>query len=206
MTATKQRTSFIQQPMSPRVACRACHAVFEDLNGHKICDVCLVDRVNGAGELELDDPDDVINRAVRITCRVCGIGAIVPLDWPALLCEPCLTNLDATRERVQAWLSAALVALDANQAHWEATRAASPAQARWETVQAALIGVAEKRVSQAAFDATWAKRKQEGGALSQLLMAYESYARESDRLGAELRRLALAQTEINQAWLATSDI
>lgn len=38
--------------------CRGCGAQFTDLGGHGLCDSCMVDRVNGAGELELDDPDD----------------------------------------------------------------------------------------------------------------------------------------------------
>ena len=42
--------------------CRDCGTLFWDLNGHKLCDSCKCERVNGAGELELDDPDDVINR------------------------------------------------------------------------------------------------------------------------------------------------
>ena len=191
-------------PTAPRVACRGCRVVFEDFNGHKICDVCLVDRVNGAGELELDDPDDVINRAVRITCRVCGLGATVPLDHPALLCPGCLEDLDATRARVQAWCEAALAGLDANQATWAA--ALSPAQDAWGRVQGAMIGVAEKRVEKAVFDRTWAKRKAEGGPLAALLEAHEAYALECDRLGAEIARLALAQREINAAWLAAEDV
>lgn len=142
----------------------------------------------------------------RITCRACGLGANVPLDHPALLCPLCLEDLDATRERHAARLQAALSALDANQATWEAERAASPACARWEAVQAALIGVAEKRVDQRTFDQTWAKRKAEGGALAHLLEAYEGYAREAERMAEELARLDQAQTEINAAWLATNDV
>lgn len=42
--------------------CRDCGTLFWDLSGHGLCDACTCERVNGAGELELDDPDDVINR------------------------------------------------------------------------------------------------------------------------------------------------
>jgi hypothetical protein len=59
--ATKQRTTFIQQPLipaAPRVACRDCHVVFEDVSGHQLCDGCLAEHINGAGELELDDEID----------------------------------------------------------------------------------------------------------------------------------------------------
>lgn len=214
MTTTKQRTSFTQQPLilvGPRVACRDCHAVFEDLSGHKLCDQCLCEYINGAGELELDDEIDfdaprhtpTQAKCASITCRVCGLGATVPLDHPALLCLLCLEDLDGTRDRIRARLSAALTALETNQAAWDTLRAASPACDRWEAVEKALIGVAEKRISQATLDQTWAKRKAEGGALAELLTAYETYAHECDRTRAELDRLDSAQTEINAAWLAT---
>lgn len=36
------------------VACRDCSTHFEDLNGHKLCDACLCEHINGAGILELD--------------------------------------------------------------------------------------------------------------------------------------------------------
>ncbi len=141
----------------------------------------------------------------RITCRVCGLGAYVPLNHPALLCEPCLEDLDGTRNRVQTWLEVALASLDANQATWDAHKALSPAHDAWKKVQGALIGVAEKRVAQSVFDQTWQKRKTEGGPLAQLLEAYEVYARECDRIAAELARLHRAQVEINAAWLATEE-
>lgn len=142
----------------------------------------------------------------RITCRVCGIGATVPLNHAALLCPGCLEDLDATRERVETWLTSALTQLEQTQALWDATRAASPARDHWEAVEKALIGVAEKRIAHATFDQTWAKRKAEGGALARLLDAYDAYARECDRLGGELNRLDAAQTAINTAWLATEDL
>ncbi len=50
-------------PAAPLTSCRSCRIEFEDVNGHKLCDECLIDRVNGAGELELDDPNDVINQS-----------------------------------------------------------------------------------------------------------------------------------------------
>ncbi len=67
-------------PAAPLTSCRSCRIKFEDVNGNALCDSCLVDRVNGAGELELDDPDDVINltgipldywrEEVRLDCAV----------------------------------------------------------------------------------------------------------------------------------------
>jgi hypothetical protein len=155
-------------PSGSRVACRDCRVVFEDLNGHKLCDQCLCDHINGAGELELDN-DEIDWETPRstpqahITCRVCDRPATVPLDHPALLCNDCLSPLDATRQRVADWLTSALRRLDENKAQWEADVAASPAADRWPAIQGALIAVAERRATQAALDATWAKRKGEGG-------------------------------------------
>lgn len=139
----------------------------------------------------------------RITCRVCGLTAIVLVDHPALLCFACLENLGQTRIHVQKWLASVLAGLDEAKATFDELVMRSPAAARWQAVQAALIGVAEKRIEQKVFDATWQKRKAEGGALAQLLLAYEAYARECERLSAELQRLELAQTEINTVWLVT---
>lgn len=142
----------------------------------------------------------------RITCRVCDRSTLVPLDHPALLCMECLEDLEGTRIYVQKWRAAALAGLDEAKAIFDDLVAHNPVQSRWEAVQAALIGVAERRVPKATFDATWAKRKAEGGDLAALLLAYEAYARECDRLSAELTRLGVAQTEINQVWLATNDL
>lgn len=113
----------------------------------------------------------------------------------------CLTDLDATRARVAEWLDKALGRLDANQAQWDAARLASAAADRWDAIQGALIAVAEKRVTPAALNATWTKRKAEGGALAELLTAYESYAATADQLSEELQRLHVAQNEINTAYL-----
>src|SRR5258707_2363260 len=66
-------------------------------------------------------------KQAHITCRVCDRPATVGIDHPALLCLECMADLDATRDHVQAWLSAALSALDTNQQAWETTRLASPA-------------------------------------------------------------------------------
>lgn len=167
-------------------ACATCGAEFQTCGKGKHCSGCLAQSSAPTGP-------------ARITCRVCEAKATVGIDHPALLCEACLEGLDATRDRVQAWLAAALASLDANQAAWDALAAASD---RWPAIQAAIIAVAEKRATQAAFDATWAKRKAEGGELSKLLCAYEGYAEECDRLGAELARLQAAQAEINQAFLS----
>jgi hypothetical protein len=48
----------LQQPQPASATCSGCHQVAELHPDLLVCDACLVDRVNGAGELELDDPDD----------------------------------------------------------------------------------------------------------------------------------------------------
>lgn len=139
----------------------------------------------------------------RITCRVCDRAAQVPLDHPALLCLECLGDLDTARTYVVRCTDAVLGRLEAAQATWERTRDASPAREAWAKVEAAMIAVAEKRATQAALDATWAKRKAEGGALAGLLRAHEDYAAATDQCGVELKRWHRAQAEINAAWMAT---
>lgn len=174
--------------------CVECGASYQTCNPRTggRCSRCIVTRLGAPAAT-----------AARITCRVCGAQASVPLDHPALLCALCLSDLDATRDRVAGWRTAALERLGQVQHVWEAERNTSAALAQWGKVQAALIAVAEKRATQAQLDATWAKRKAEGGALAQLLLAYEAYARECDRIAEELERLHQAQTQINTAHIAT---
>jgi hypothetical protein len=138
----------------------------------------------------------------RITCRVCERPATVPVDHPALLCELCLEDLDKTQARVTEWLKLALERLDRNKDVWERTLAGSAASDRWPAIQGALIAVAEKRATQAQLDATWAKRKAEGGALAQLLRTYEMFATECDQLALDLDRLHRAQAELTTAYFA----
>jgi hypothetical protein len=171
------------------VACGASYRTCNPRTGGR-CSRCLV----GPGSAATD---------ARITCRVCGAQATVPLDHPALLCALCLGNLDQTRARVATWLGSALDRLDANKAAWEADLVASPAADKWPAIQGALIAVAEKRATQAQLDQTWTKRKAEGGALAQLLKNYEIYTAACDQLSEELNKIHAAQTEINAAFLAT---
>lgn len=163
-----------------------------------------------APSLDLFEDDDLFARPprriaqqhaqeARITCRVCDAKATVALDWPALLCPECLGDLDATRDRVARWLEATLAQFDEAQVAWNERRAGS---VHWPPIQAALIAVAEKRATQAQLDATWAKRKAEGGAIAALLSDYEAYAEECDRLAEQLDKHHKAQAEINAAFLA----
>lgn len=66
----------------------------------------------------------------RITCRVCNAPATVPVSWPALLCEHCMNDLDATRTHVQQCVDANLARLDAVTDGWLTQRDASPARDR----------------------------------------------------------------------------
>lgn len=50
-----------KEPLFAGATCRGCGDAFFDQNGRRLCDTCLCERVNGAGLLEDDDPDDVIN-------------------------------------------------------------------------------------------------------------------------------------------------
>lgn len=167
--------------------CQTCGAAFQTCGKGKRCSGCLV----GPGTTAKD---------ARITCRVCDAKATVPLDHVALLCFECLRDLDATRDRVASWLGNVLAQLDENKAAWDDKRSGS---AHWPAIGAALIAVAEKRVPRAQLDATWAKRKAEGGAVASLLIAYEAYAQECDRLAEQLDKLHKAQAEINTAFLAS---
>lgn len=138
----------------------------------------------------------------HITCRVCERPATVPVDHPALLCDLCLEDLDKTQAHVADWLGATLKRLDQNKERWEQNLAASDAASRWPAIQGALIAVAEKRATQSQLDATWAKRKTEGGALAQLLAQYEVFAAECDQIALDLDRLHRAQSELNTAYFA----
>lgn len=141
-------------------------------------------------------------KEAHITCRVCDRPATIGIDHPALLCPECLEDLDATRDRVAAWLASALARLDENERQWQADITANPAGEKWPTIQAALIAVAEHRATPQALASTWAKRKAEGGALARLLKNYELYAATCDQLAEELEKLHQAQREINAAFLA----
>lgn len=47
-----------------RTICLDCRVPFEDLSGHQLCDGCLVEYVNGAGELEYDELPKVRNHTI----------------------------------------------------------------------------------------------------------------------------------------------
>lgn len=171
--------------------CIECGATFQTCGKGRRCSGCLVRRV-GAPATE---------NAARITCRVCDAKVTVTLDHPALLCPHCMEDLDGSRARVATWLEKALERLDRNKDVWDRTLANSAVADRWPAIQGALIAVAEKRATQAQLDATWAKRKAEGGPLARLLANYELYAAECDQLAEELNRIYAAQAEINTAFL-----
>jgi hypothetical protein len=100
---------------------------------------------------------------------------------------------------VQAWIEAAVKQLDEAKAAWEVKLKWSPSQPRWAAVAAALAQVADGELDRAVLESRWRITKQQGGAMAELLTAYEVYTAETDRIGAELKRLELAQKEIEAA-------
>lgn len=44
--------------------------------------------------------DEIFPELTRITCRVCGDEERVPLDYPALVCSTCITDIAAAARRV----------------------------------------------------------------------------------------------------------
>lgn len=143
-----------------------------------------------------------LDAKAHILCAVCLRPAQIPVDRDGRLCDLCHEDLDKSRAHVEQCTADVLAQLDANQERWEAALQASPAADRWEKVQAAMIGVAERRIPQTAFDRQWAARKAEGGALAELLLAYEAFAETCDRIQARLVELHRATEEINTAWLS----
>lgn len=96
----------------------------------------------------------------RITCRSCGLFVAVPVDHPALLCPPCLSDVPGTRQRLIARAKAVCAAWDAAWDTWrDAEAALAPEQVqRWTGLKTALDrGVTpteEQRIRAIAADAT----------------------------------------------------
>lgn len=142
-----------------------------------------------------------LDKKAHILCSVCGLKVQIPTDRVARLCDLCIEDLDKARAHVAGCTADTLAQLDANELAWQYALRTSSAADRWEKVQAAMIGVAERRIAQEAFDRQWATRKAEGGALADLLDAYEAHAETCDRIQAQLKELQRATEEINTAWL-----
>lgn len=142
-----------------------------------------------------------LDKKAHINCAVCGLKVQIPTDRAGRLCDLCIEDLDKSRAHVAECVADTLAQLDTNQAAWEYALHISPAAERWAKVQAAMIGVAEGRIAQEVFDRQWAARKAEGGALAELLNAYEAYVETCDRIQARLAELNRATDEINTAWL-----
>jgi hypothetical protein len=138
------------------------------------------------------------SRTARITCRVCDRQATVPLNHPALLCLECIADPEKTRKHVAVWLETTLLQLDQAKEMWEVKLKWSPAAPRWPAVADALAQVADKELDRAVLESRWQATLKQGGAMADLLRAYETYCRETDRLGAELARLERAQMELDQ--------
>lgn len=171
------------------LVCRECQAMFFTSDpDRKYCDRHLVERVNGAGIFEDDDPDDLfpdrpaqleLLPTARITCRVCGMRSEVTVDNSALLCGPCRVDTEATRSHVESTLVAA-------ERHWQETWEAFDVQAQQPEVAEAWAKIEEARLSAdpALFAEAWRRRKAAGGPLADLLRAREAL----DDLGDELTR------------------
>lgn len=143
-----------------------------------------------------------LDAKAHILCAVCLRPAQIPVARDGRLCDLCHEDLDKSREHVAQCTTDVLAQIDANELAWQHMLHTSPAAERWAKVQAAMIGVAERRIDQAAFDRQWAARKAEGGALAELLLAYEAFAETCDRIQARLKELHRATEEINAAWLS----
>lgn len=155
-------------------------------------------------------PRSVRRRAVtpraHIICAVCLRPSQIPTDRSGRLCDLCSEDLDKSRAHVTGCTADTLAQLDANELAWQHALHASPAAERWAKVQAAMIGVTEGRIAQEAFDRQWAARKVEGGALAELMDAYEAHTATTDRIQARLAELHRATEEINTAWLNREDV
>lgn len=194
------------------VTCRACGAVFVDLSNKRLCDVCLVDRVNGAGELELDDPDDIINQTAplripelcAIVCVVCNLPIKIPIDAPARLCHACSADLVMTRNHVEMALAGARANHERAVDDWAtALAAADPATlARWDKAESY---IKSGREGDAAFRATWERERATETPLGAILRAYERYTA-AERATTELRAWAgRAIAEIESAEASHAD-
>lgn len=179
---------------APRVACRECGVIFEDLSGHQLCDACLVEYINGAGELELDD-DDLFSRPPRavarqlatpdrrFACVVCALRA------NALVCKECALDATASRQRVQAQLTALLARMDDEV---EAFEVQAQASAEWRAIQAAQVKVDAGEMPLADFAARGAERKAQGGGWQVIIEAAEARDQALIPLAAERDRLEKA--------------
>lgn len=124
----------------------------------------------------------------RITCRVCGLPSTVTALHVALLCQPCLVDLLATRQHVEYCLSSV-------EQRWNASITAfdhrieisdPETRERWE-----MVGRAR---GTPLFAQAWQARRGEETSFGELLRAYEDVERLSDEL--ERWRAALLEVEI----------
>ncbi len=126
-----------------------------------------------------------------ITCRACGMEAMVFTDHPALLCAACLNDLPATAYRVSEAYSAAMVAFfDASRALDEKARSnawfAKTEQARADA-------------DPALFARAWEAARAEGGEKAELITLREAMDEAAKTMRvAELRYIAAAP-ELAQA-------
>lgn len=78
-----------KEPLFSGATCRGCGLAFFDESARHLCDACLCERINGAGFLEDDDPDDPINlpAAPWATSSAPGNPALIRAYWAGEVAE-----------------------------------------------------------------------------------------------------------------------
>jgi hypothetical protein len=159
--------------------CR-CGATFTTTDpDRRLCDLHLVECINGAGILEDDDeidwdrPTRTPPAMTRITCAACGTAASIPVTASGRLCDLCREDLGATARRLQANIDqinatwrAALERWDADYAH-----ACEADQARYQAVVEARGKVHEGLIKEASYMGRYREAIERNDGLTALLQA-----------------------------------
>ena len=133
-----------------------------------------------------------------ITCRVCGLRSKVSVSQPALLCNPCMTDLELTRAHVQHLRGTFIMRLRSAVEIWDLAVTDAPADVRerWAKVEAARLSVIDGTTTSHAYDAAWLRARAVGGAFAALLLAWEERERIAEECSAGLERCAVAEREL----------
>jgi hypothetical protein len=151
------------------------------------------------GPLTIREEQDVIDwielrtegyHTARITCRVCGLPATVPVSAPALLCNPCRSDSAMTRLHVETILATCETRWQAAYEAWEV--AVAPHTERWLKIEEARLAT-EPEV----FLVRWNKTKALGGDFAALLVQREAFDELSDELNGRREWAAKALEEID---------
>lgn len=144
---------------------------------------------------------ETILEAARITCRVCGKPAEIPIVTPGLLCDLCRSDIEAIRQHINEVAQKAADRLSAVFNAFDiAVMTASPeVQAAWTKVEAARVAMANGTVTRERFDANWQRRKSEGGEFAELLTHYEGLEQVAEECNRQLEWAASAAGEVQAA-------